>query len=124
MKDTLTILKDAYALIRNKDRWTRAVSARNAAGDCVTPWNEDAVRFCAAGAIWQVSGIDMNDVNAPLVHKAFKVLTVALDGRPISAVNDGPAGYELVCAAYRKAIADLTPTRERTVEEPVGAGAP
>lgn len=111
MKDTLAILKDAYEIIRDKNRWTTRVAARDAHGLQINPWEDGAVRFCAAGAIWKASGLSMDNGSYP--DAAFNALQAGLGGQVISTVNDGPDGYDLICAGFRKTIADLTPKTER-----------
>jgi hypothetical protein len=124
MKDTLTILKDAYALISDRNRWTTHVAARDANGLYVDPWSKNAVRFCAAGACWHVANVHgMHDSQRRSVVWAHHELRVTL-GRDIAYVNDGPDGYEVICEAFRDTIVRLTPAKEpaRTEErEPVNA---
>lgn len=123
MKDALTILKDAYTLLQDKNNWTSRVAARTASGSATSPVKQDAARFCAAGAIWGVSGLtDLHYGPTPqreAVSVAFNALGQALgkDTSAISDTNDGENGYELILAGYRKAIAGLTPIERRPAKE-------
>lgn len=45
------IIARAAELIATPDRWTQEVLARDASGQPVSELSEDAVRFCAAGAV-------------------------------------------------------------------------
>lgn len=103
MKDTLTILTDAYAIIRDKNNWITGFAARNSSGFVVPPWETGAVMFCGAGAIWRASGASMHDSNRSEVNAAFKAMELVL-GKEIPYVNDGPDGHARVCAGFEKAI--------------------
>ena len=112
MKDTLTILKEAYALISDRNRWTTYTAARNEFGVAVHPWSPEGTRFCAAGACWHVSEVkDMYDKSARSVSDAHEELRRTL-GQHISNANDGPNGYEVICEAFRDTIARLSPAKK------------
>ena len=50
------VLKEARALISDKEAWTKGAMARDKYGDIVYASSPNAVCFCAAGAVEQVSG--------------------------------------------------------------------
>jgi len=115
VKDTLTILKEAYALISDRSRWTTYVAARDADGRQVDPWSKNAVRFCAAGACWCVAEVE-SLYDKSFVSDAHEELRRTL-GQQISITNDGPNGYDRICEAFRDTIARLSPANEPVTQD-------
>ena len=50
-REVSTILRNARAMIHNKDRWTRGALARNEQGKSVDPDSNQACQWCAIGAV-------------------------------------------------------------------------
>jgi hypothetical protein len=105
----LEVLKAAYHLLDDKRRWTTHDLARNSSGDGCNTDSPEAVQWCAIGAIEWVEGRGVGWSKAQ--HDASAALHASLPGDEYSvvAVNNGPDGYELIRAAFRKAIASLEP---------------
>lgn len=109
---TLEVLKAAYHLLDDPKRWTILAQARDWRGTGVTARDPNAVSWCAAGAIFRYG--DMNDLR-PLAE----ALEPGSNLFKIPIVNNGPDGYELIRAAFRKAIAELElPIERAPVETP------
>lgn len=54
------VLTKARELIADEKRWTRDCSARNAAGNYVSVFDDSAACWCASGAIWKASAAQVN----------------------------------------------------------------
>lgn len=54
--NTVQILKDARALIADEKNWTQDSFARDSGGLPIDPTNDDAVCFCAIGALARAVG--------------------------------------------------------------------
>lgn len=94
------ILKAARELIAKPERWTRGSGARDASGQDVDASSDDAVCWCAIGAIVRVSE---NPVPAEMLLRR-----VLPDGGFISAFNDSHDHAE-VLALFDAAIASARP---------------
>lgn len=53
--DTVQILKEARALIADEKNWTQDSFARNSAGETTEPADDEAVCYCAIGALAKVA---------------------------------------------------------------------
>lgn len=62
--DTVEILEKARELISVESRWTQGSYAKDGNGEGTFPWGEDAVCFCALGAI-KKAGDFRNDCSEP-----------------------------------------------------------
>jgi len=125
MKTVLEVLKGAYHLLDDKSRWTQHAAAKNKRGEPVPTSSMSAVKWCASGALMRstcgTSRMRLSDEN---LKEAAKLLAKAISSKDsffvadayktIVLANDGPDGYELIRAAFRKAIAELEPPLERT----------
>ena len=49
------IIKRALEIISDETKWTRGAMARNAFGHSCSAWDQEAVRFCAVGAIYRAA---------------------------------------------------------------------
>lgn len=90
----LTALMKARALISDKSKWTQNVSARDKNGHYVRAYSEDAVCFCAGGAIERVAG---NEMAAKCLEFFRK------NGKALTSINDDNS-HEDVLAAFDGAI--------------------
>lgn len=59
------VLTLAQELIRDPLKWTQNTLARDRDGHSVEPYGDDAVSFCAAGAIAHVLGVRLGPGGAP-----------------------------------------------------------
>jgi len=98
MKTTKQILQEAYDLIGDKKRWTQNAYAKDEYGTTVDARSEQAVCWCAGGAITK-AGDDFG-------NKAFYFLQGFCSDRynmGIAYVND-QLGYAAIRRMFRKAI--------------------
>ncbi len=93
----LIALMKARRLITDPAKWTQNVSARDKNGNYVLPINENAVCFCAGGAISKVAGNEM----AKNCLEFFRS-----NGGALTSIND-EEGHEAVLAAMDAAINQL-----------------
>lgn len=93
-RSVVEVLRAARECIRDPERWTTNVLARDACGDSVHPTDDHAVRFCAVGAVHAQAGQDY----APIwyLHQA------AGDSSP-QVINDA-GDHAAVLAMYDRAI--------------------
>ena len=101
---TREILVRARALVADRRRWTRDVTARDRHHRPVSASDPSARRWCPIGAVVHVA----EGCGVPFVE-AFVLLQAAsleLYGVPVSAVNDlsGPFGHRAVLGAFDVAI--------------------
>lgn len=99
------VLREAKALIAEPWRWCTMMSAVDADGGLVDPRSEDAIRWCAIGAIARVAGICVEHASNrfPQIHSAAAV--VAPDcGTNASILNDR-GNHADVMAMFDSAIA-------------------
>lgn len=99
MKTTLEILKAARALLVDKG-WTTGASARNALGEPVAPYADDAACFCASGAIIRVSSTFYDECRASGELNGFL-------RESLMHFNDLQASVEPVLRLFDRAIAKL-----------------
>lgn len=86
-KTTIDILRDAKALLERPNGWTQGCCARNAKGVPTNLEFDEAVCFCAMGALWRAGGF-LN----PITDKAAAALTrAAFPGLNPRDVAFGPA---------------------------------
>ncbi len=103
----LEVLKKAYSLIEDEAHWCRVAFARDASGEATGIHDDDAVSFCALGAVNRAirdTGLVKYD-NGRIYAKIVKALQAAADG-PITQVNDNQ-GHSEVLQAFRTAISTL-----------------
>lgn len=100
-KAAVRILRDARALLARRGCWTKRVSARDKNGNEVNPLSENAVCFCADGAMWHVSGNRYGPTDA-----ARKFMRQAIGGfRLIANWNDEAKSKRTILAGFDRAIA-------------------
>ena len=97
----LETLKAARDLISDPARWTQEEAARNAAGKGVMAYGEDAVCWCAFGAIRNVVG--PNDDAFDLVFDTFRDKAKV---KLVACFNDTHTHAEVI-ALFDAAIAEL-----------------
>lgn len=103
----LDALRDAAALIADPERWTQKAPARNAAGDPVDPHSDDAVCWCATGALARVTGKTSGyrplyeRARTPLYTAALEIRHVTPSG--IAVVND-KLGHVPTLGMFQRAI--------------------
>lgn len=71
------VLRQAKALISNRQNWTQQCEARNKDLQPCPPNHPDAVAFCISGAVHRVCGLDCDDPNESLPK--YKVSQKACD---------------------------------------------
>ena len=100
-KETADILRQARALIEPEAQWTTRVFARNAEGHPVSACRDDAVCFCALGALESAA-------HGRPYWRAFRALQRAVaryeNYENIAEAND-IGGHAAVLALYARAIA-------------------
>lgn len=104
----LDILRRARALITDPQHWTTRYTARDREGDPTSEWTDDAVSFCAIGAINRCSestGASCAADYARAAVDALHALPVS-DPYPITLVNDHH-GHAVVLQRFDIAIAHL-----------------
>lgn len=52
----MNVLREAYDLIRDEERWTVEYAATDRQGEPVAPGSTEAVRWCAVGALVRCAG--------------------------------------------------------------------
>ncbi len=97
----LETLKAARQLITDPAKWTQGEYARDADGNEVRAWSEDAACFCAYGAIQRVTGVEDNEADFFLMRACTKKFEVE-----VIHLNDTHTHAE-VLALFDAAIAEL-----------------
>lgn len=101
---TLQALRAARRLLTDPRHWCRGSSARDASGTNVTVHHPGARRFCAAGALWKVTGSYLGTDDDTAVQTASGRLCDAA-GMEIVEFNDcEDTDHAAVLAVYDKAI--------------------
>jgi hypothetical protein len=108
-REVCTILREARALIADRNRWTARVVARNADGFACHPCAAEAVRWCALGAIHKVAA------GGKSAEIAFAAI-LDIEHRDIAVVNDY-IGHADVLAMLDRVIAALAVDEPLSVEE-------
>ena len=90
------VIARAYKLIEDPNRWTRFVEARNSFGAACKSGSEDAVQFCARGALYRAA----RDISPEGCAALFKTLTWSFPW--IVLVND-LQGHAAVLKHFKKA---------------------
>jgi hypothetical protein len=98
----LETLKKARDLISDPAKWTQGNLASDVYGDEIDPQSDDAICFCAIGAIERFTGTTEN-TEADL---CLSVTCEKLSGLPVFAFNDSHTHPEVV-ALFDAAIAEL-----------------
>ena len=73
--EVVRILKHAKALIADKEHWLQEAFATNAEGRNTSPWNADAVNFCAVGANRKAAGMEHSEGSRKYLAIACKLMT-------------------------------------------------
>ena len=92
------VISRAYRLIEDPDHWTTFALARDASGVACQPGSEDAVRFCARGALYRAA----RDIYSDGPTALFK--TVAWSLPWLALVND-LRGHAAVLKHLKNALA-------------------
>lgn len=98
--ETAGILRTARDLIATPGTWTKGELARDEDGCPVFPWSDDAVCFCAVGAIKRATG----RFQYLAEDEAIRALTEAIPHVFVPDFNDASAHSD-VLAAFDRAIA-------------------
>jgi hypothetical protein len=94
------IIEGALKIIQDPNRWTKGVYARDDKGYQCYPHSDEAMSFCAAGAIERVA-YEIDADSDPANHA---IRDVCLNYHE---VNDGPDGRRRVIAIFKKALKNL-----------------
>lgn len=91
--EDLRVLKAARTKIAKPENWCKGSWAQDAAGrDLEKGWAENAVRFCAIGAISDVTGESVLNLHVPaLLGRAYLRLQDGVSGHTIGFWNDAPS---------------------------------
>ena len=106
------LLRKAYELLKNKRRWTKDASAKNAAGEQTSPQERDAVKWCASGAINKFGWEEPETNNRHYVSMAEELLIQGIRDAEhlgeeyvtIPGVNDGRDGYRRIMRGFHRAL--------------------
>lgn len=106
----LEVLIEARDLIADKRRWVTITYATNANGSTVMPTDDDAIAWCAMGAIYKVKNITPTQNNYfPRCEERnliFDSVYELYNAPSISNVND-IMGHDAILAAFDLAIGRL-----------------
>jgi hypothetical protein len=110
-KEVVAVLRAARERIAPPERWTTRAYARDKNGLEVEAHSDDAVCWCAAGAVAAELGVSAEAVDDPhALNPAITHLVEAAKPRLVSARNDKD-GHASVLALYDRAIARATSTQ-------------
>lgn len=121
MKTPTQILKDAYNLIKNKERWAQGYYQYDANGNYCDI--KSGVKFCAVGALNKVTENDHEEEIRDTIHYALCALQrmseQLFEGEPIQAINDRPEPTYAHCAVLQiyKATIEKFKDREPTYDD-------
>lgn len=98
------ILKLAKKKIANKKRWCKEAGAKDSEGNFVDPQNDDAIQWCALGAIEFFDGTFDDDIFE--VYPSFYLEKALHRNRVfITTFNDNPkTTHKQIMALYDRAI--------------------
>jgi len=124
MGPIITIVKNAYDIIKDHDRWAQGYFQKDKDGkNCA--W-EDGYSFCALGALCFVANKDNDQLNDNFYHKALCIVQrhseQMFQGNNIQTVNDSTPcaiAYENVLRIFESVIEkfkDREPTEEELVQ--------
>lgn len=101
---TRQILLLARTLVSNPYCWTHGAFARDWRGRPVPALDEDAMSWCALGAVYKIAGGDLRVFGS--ASSALEGSAHALYGVPICAMNDSPSplAHAAVLRAFDHAI--------------------
>ncbi len=103
----MSALRDAYELIKDEDRWTQGMIARDAHGDQVLPWAPEAVRWCASGAVLSFPcSFTETDALVEAANALFPQFRLPKDFHNVVEVND-MLGHAAILQVFEKAIVEL-----------------
>ena len=100
--NTHEILTKAYHLLDDKWRWTQGRLARDSKGVGVAYSSDEAVCFCAYGALHKAS-IGQSNSEKWDAFDALELATTDMYGELVAITND-ELGYRQIRAAFRRAI--------------------
>ena len=100
--DTVEILEKARELISDESRWTQGSYAKDEKGEGTLPWREEAVCFCALGAI-KKAGNFHDDCSEPAIFLG-RVLRDDMGLHSVDEYNDSHSHAD-VLALFDRAIA-------------------
>ena len=101
------IIERALEIISDETNWTRGAMARNAFGHSCSPWDQEAVRFCAVGAIYRAAFEMLGETLDSIIIEITETCVLAANGlehSSIPSVNDHE-GRDAVQAMFQKALA-------------------
>jgi hypothetical protein len=101
------IIERALEIISDETKWTRGAMARNAFGHSCSAWDQEAVRFCAVGAIYRAAFDILGESLDNIIIEITETCVLAANGlehSSIPSVNDHE-GRDAVQAMFRKALA-------------------
>jgi len=99
----IEVLRQARALISDRDHWMCGNYASGPNGKARKPNDEDAVRWCALGAIIRVGGYSLG---ADRAVRALQMNTFAVARLGVSGYND-TKGHTAMLAVFDQTIAQL-----------------
>lgn len=95
------VIRDAYELIQDKERWTKGAFARFADGSEVHPIGQEARYWCAEGALLKACQDDFE-----LYIEARECLERYCGGVILAHYNDS-YGHTAILGAFRSALAEV-----------------
>ena len=108
--EEIVILKKAYDLLSDPEKWCQNHDALNEEGVYTHPWSDGAVQWCAIGAVAWASEEMSGWINPP---EGFRRATARLSAqlpdtgaRNLNRITDAndEGGYSVIMSALRKAI--------------------
>src|SRR4051812_27582733 len=110
----LTLLL-ARALVTDRGRWTSGALARDEHGHPASPLDDNAVSWCALGAVYRTVGGDLAAFTR--VSDTLDEACRALFGTSIRMVNDSPSpfAHAAVLATFDEAIDEAARASARVV---------
>lgn len=120
IKSTKQLIEEARELIKNPDNWCQEAFSRDKTGKPVSSWKEEAIKFCAIGALYRVSPyatdkdlfskIDPDSLKQKDNHNnTFDVLqktSKRLFGQLVQNIND-TTGHADIMKIYDETIKEL-----------------
>lgn len=105
------ILEKARKILSNRKRWTRLEFARDESGSAVSIFSDEAVQFCAVGALHKAEGREHNpDLFGESIQlkEARRLLFAQTSGEygSITEINDR-GGYDKVIEVFDRTLTEL-----------------
>ena len=85
------IIERALEIISDEAKWTRGAMARNKFGHSCSAWDQEAVRFCAVGAIYRAAFEMLGQTSDGTMIEITEACVLAANGltrSSIPSVND------------------------------------